>query len=30
VILVGDNPVAASPSNTGSAAWKPPVDNPRK
>jgi len=30
VIVVGDKPVASSPSNTGSAALKSPVDNPRK
>jgi len=30
VIVVGDKPAASSPSNTGSAAWKSPVDNLRK
>jgi hypothetical protein len=30
-VIVGcDKPDAASPSRTGSAAWKSPVDNPRK
>src|SRR5215510_10075688 len=29
-MVVGDNPVASSPSKTGKAAWKSPVDTPRR